>query len=117
MPNPDALAVVKAAVSLARTHPQAPALDVLDVVMRGRADQVLDFSDPTSPHGSLAGPGTPFAQLVAAAFDEAMTPAEWKAYTGAPADADMRDGCLQIWRVYVTPRFAARYGVVVTGLP
>ena len=69
----DALAVVQAAVSLTRSHPHAPALDVLDLVMRGRADQVLDFNDPAAPNGSLAAPNTPFGQLLAAAFDEAIT--------------------------------------------
>jgi len=39
---------------------------VLDLVMRGRADQVLDFDDPAAPSAA-------FGQLLAAAFDEAMT--------------------------------------------
>jgi len=43
MPNLDAFAVVQAAVNLIRSRPHAPALDVLDQVMRGRAGQVLDF--------------------------------------------------------------------------
>ena len=85
--------------------------------MRGRADQVLDFDDPAAPNGSLAAPSAPFGQLLAAAFDEAMTPTEWKAFTDAEADPGLRDGCLEIWRAYVIPRFEARYGVVVSGLP
>lgn len=117
MPNPDAFAIVRAATSLARTHPHAPLLDVLDLVMRSRADQVLDYSDPTAPNGSLAAPAMPFGQLIAAAFDQAMTPAERKAFTGATADPGLRHGCIEIWRVSVMPRFAARYGVVVRGLP
>ena len=115
MPDPNADAVVKAAVSLTRSHPHAPTLDVLDLVMKGRIDQVLDFTDPASPNGSLAAPGAPFGQLLAAAFDDAMTPIEWKAFTDAAADTALRDGCLEIWRVYVVPRFEARYGVVVRG--
>ena len=70
MPCPDALAVVQAAVSLTRTHPHAPALDVLDLVMRGRADQVLDFDDPAAPNGSLGAPSAAFGQLLAGAFDD-----------------------------------------------
>jgi hypothetical protein len=46
-----------------------------------------------------------------------MTPVEWKAFTDTAADAGLRDGCLEIWRVYVIPRFEPRYGVVVEGLP
>jgi hypothetical protein len=72
--QPKALAVVQAAISLSRTHRYAPKLDVLDLVMKGRIDQVLDFTEPTTPQRSLAAPGAPFGQLLAAAFDEAMTP-------------------------------------------
>ena len=115
MPDPNADAIVQTTVNLPRTHRYAPALDVLDLVMCGRADQVLDFSDPAAPHGSLAAPGAPFSQLLAAAFDEAMTPIEWAAFMDLTADASLREGCLEIWRVYVVPRFEARYGVVVRG--
>jgi len=117
MPNPEALAVAQAAVSLTRTHRHAPALDVLDVVMKGRIDHVLDFTDPAAPHGSLAAPDAPFGQLLTAAFDEAMTPIEWAAFTGPTAEASLRDACLDIWRIHVVPRFAARYGVAVSSLP
>jgi hypothetical protein len=117
MPNLDALAVVHAAVNLSRSHQHAPKLDVLDLVMKGRIDQILDFTAPAAPNGSLAAPGAPFGQLLAAAFDEAMTPAEWATFTGPTADAALRDGCLEIWRVYVVPLFAARYRVLVGGLP
>jgi hypothetical protein len=57
-------------------------MDVLDLVTRGRSDQVLDFGDPAAQNRSLAAPGTPFGQLLAAAFDEAMTAREWAAFTG-----------------------------------
>jgi hypothetical protein len=52
MPNPDALAVVQAAVSLTRSHPHAPALDVLDLVLKGRIDTGLDFASPAVATGS-----------------------------------------------------------------
>jgi hypothetical protein len=117
MPNPEALAVVQAAISLIRTHRHAPALAVLDVVMKGRIDQMLNFAEPCAPNCCLAAPAAPFGQLIAVAFDDAMTPVEWKAFTDAKADAGLREGCLEIWRDYVIPRFEARYGVVVRGLP
>lgn len=109
MRDPEALAVVHAAINLSRTHRHAPLLDVLDLVMKGHTDQSLDFADSSSPNGSLASPGAPFGQLLAAALDEAMTPTEWATFTGAPADSGLRGGCLEIWRVYVVPRFAARF--------
>jgi hypothetical protein len=62
---------------------------------------------------SLAAPGTPFGRIVAA-FDDAMTPVEWKVFTDAAADARLREGCLEIWRVHAIPRFEARYAVVVS---
>jgi hypothetical protein len=117
MSSPEALAVVQAAISLSRTHRHAPQLDVLDLVMKGHIDQVIDFCDLTATQGSLAAPAMPFGQLLAAAFDEAMTPTEWKAFTDETADTALRDGCLEIWRAYVIRRFEARYGVVVRGLP
>jgi hypothetical protein len=91
--------------------------DVLNLVTEGRIDQVLDLTDPAAPIGSLAAPGAPFGQLLAAAFDEATTPNEWAAFAGPTAEASLRDACLEIWRVYVVPRFAARYAVMVSGLP
>lgn len=99
VPNPDALAVVQVAVSLTRSHSHALVLDVLDLVMCGREQQALEFSDSAAPNDSLGAPGAPFGQLLAAAFDEVMTRTEWKAFTGATADATLRDGCLEIWRV------------------
>ena len=114
MPNLDAQAVVQAAVHLNRSHPHAPAIDVLDLVMEGRIDQTLDFAHPA---GSLAEPGSPFGKLLAAAFDEAMTANEWAAFTGPAAEPPLREGCLEIWRTHVLPRFAGRYGVQTSGLP
>ena len=68
-------------MDLARSHVPAPAIDVLDLAMKGRIRQAVDFTDPTAENGSLAAPGAPFGQLLAAAFDEAMTPNEWAAFT------------------------------------
>jgi hypothetical protein len=104
MPNPEAIAVVHAAVSLSRSHAHAPAIDLLDLVMKGRIDETLDFADPTAVNGSLAAPVAPFGQLLAAACDEAMTPIEWAAFTAPAAEASLRNGCLEIWRVHVLPR-------------
>jgi hypothetical protein len=117
MPTPEVLVVGQTAITLSRTHRHAPTLDVLDLVMKGRIDQVLDFTDPVAPHGGLASPGATFGQLLAAAFHEATTPLEWAAFTELTAAPALRDGCLNIWRIHVVPRFATRYGVVVNGLP
>jgi hypothetical protein len=60
---------------------------------------------------------TPFGQMLAAAFDEVMTSNEWAAFTEPTAEEALRDECLEIWRTYVVPRFEARYGALVKGLP
>ena len=48
MANPNATAVVIAAVDLTRTHPHAPALDVLDLVMT----LVATSNSPTCGHSN-----------------------------------------------------------------
>jgi hypothetical protein len=115
--NPDALAVIDASVSLTRSHPSAPALDVLDLVMKGRQGQTLNFIEVGVRNCSLAAPSSDFGQLVARAFDTAMSPAEWAAFTAPTADPMLRDACLDVWRDEVFGRFCARYGVTVQGLP
>jgi hypothetical protein len=101
--------IVLSALALRKSHAAAPLIEVFDIVMKGRAGQVLDF-------GVDAEPASEFGQLIAEAFDESMTPNEWAAFTGPDADTKLRTGCLSIWRTYVLPRFAARYGVLVVGL-
>lgn len=113
-PNTDARAVDHAATILDRTHPHAPPLDVPDLVMRGRAGKVLGISESNEQDCNLAGPVAPVVQPVVAAFDEAMTPAERRAFTSAAADAGLREESLHVWRVYIAPRFEARCGVVVS---
>lgn len=49
MPNPAALAALTAAVDLTRSHPHAPLLDVLDIVMNDRASEVLEFGGQAAP--------------------------------------------------------------------
>jgi hypothetical protein len=110
----DATALVDAMMMLSRSPSHARPLEVFDVVMQGRADQVLDFAGRVDP-------GTAFGQLIAIAFDPCMTPHEWAAFTGPDADPSLRDGCMQISRTADfaharrTP-CAARYAVPVQGV-
>lgn len=85
--------------------------------MRGGAEQAPGLADPTAVNGCLAAPGAQLDQRFAAAIDEAMPPSEWAAFTGADALPVLRNACLEIFRVHLMPRFAARYGVGVRGLP
>ncbi len=97
--------VARAAIGLRRTHPTVPAIEVLDVVMRGRAGSLADFGD-----GNLE-PNTPFGQVLAAALDRGMAPTDWAlvdAITTPPAVVMALRG---VWRDQVLAGFAARYGL------
>ena len=98
-------AIVADAIALRRSHPAVPALDVLELVMRGRQAVPADFG----PDGL---PPADFALLVAEAFDRGMVPAEWRAWTAHDADAQLRAGLLVVWRADVWPLFVARFGLV-----
>lgn len=81
MANALAFALIGAAVSLRHSHTSAPAIDVLDLVMKGRKGHTFDFTEVGVRHGSLADPASDFGQIVAAALDQGMTAAEWVAFT------------------------------------
>lgn len=98
--------IASSAVSLRRSHPHAPALDVLDLVFKGQDPDTLDFSAE-----ELTRPRTEFGQLIAAALDRGMTPDEWMMFTGPRAEPELVSASLQVWKTYVLPLFAARYGI------
>ena len=70
MPSAVGPEIARAAVALRRSHPHAPASEVLGLVMRQRAGRLTDLGD--------TGPCTPFGQLLAEAFDRGMTPRDWR---------------------------------------
>lgn len=98
-------AIVSTALALRRSHPVAPPLDVLDLVMQGRCAVPADF-------GADGLPPAPFALLVADALDSAMTPEEWRVWTAHDADPRLRAGLLEIWRAEVWPRFVSRFDLL-----
>lgn len=88
---------------LARSHPHAPAQDVLEVVFRGSRGLYLPWE--------LVHPATPLGQAIASAFDPAMTPAEWRAWTSEQADPALSRALLEFWRDEVLKSFGLRYGL------
>lgn len=86
MARTGAHSIVDAALALRNSHPAAPALDVLDLVMRGHSGTSPSFDTGTSDHTDA---GMPFADLLRAAF-------------GQPGDAPDDEQVL-------IDRFAARY--------
>jgi hypothetical protein len=81
-----AQAIVDAALELRRTHPSAPAIDVLDLVMQAHLGSAPDFDTGRADHTDA---GMPFGDLLREAF-------------GQPGDAPDDDQP-------VLDRFAARY--------
>src|SRR5262245_15720230 len=98
-----ALAIVNEALALRKSHPHAPAADVLDLLMRGREYWLEDFLDHMEPPA-------PFALLVAEAVGDCMT-AEWTALTGPHLDERARAGMRQVYNESVWPKFFKRYGL------
>ena len=104
MPDPIAQAIVREALSLRHSHAHAPAADVLDLVMQGRQHRLLDF-------GEHMLPPAPFALLVAEAVGDRMSAAEWEAFTGPKADANLRSTLQLQYALNVWPKFLQRYHV------
>src|SRR5688572_2119665 len=98
-----ALSIVNEALALRRSHPKAPALDVLDLVIRGRGAWLENFLDHMMPP-------SPFALLVAEAVGDLSPAAEWIALTGSSADEKVRAAMRQVYAESVWPKFVKRYG-------
>lgn len=86
---------------LQRAMPGLQALELLDEAMH-RAP---------APDGALLHPASPFGQVIAAAFDEAMTPDEWEAWAGEGSERLLQESLLRLWHEEVLPKFYARYGL------
>jgi hypothetical protein len=104
MSDPIALAIVNEALALRTSHGHASAQAVLDLVMQGRQNRLLDF-------GEQMLPPAPFALLVAEAMGDHMSPAEWEAFTGPKADANLRSTLQLQFALNVWPKFLQRYHV------
>lgn len=79
-------------------------LDSLLVAARGaELDAGAEWLAPTSPLG----------QLLAEAFDTAMSPSEWSAWSTPPADPLLRFAALGLWRSLVLEPFARRFDLAL----
>lgn len=101
----EASAIVSEALRLRNIYPQASALEILDLAMTGHTAEEL----PTTALAAPSAPGSAFGQLVAAAFDKSMSPAEWRVYTSASADPELAATMMQSWRIAVISRFNMHY--------
>jgi hypothetical protein len=96
--------LARAAVALRRSHPRAPALDVLDVVLRRHRGSLQDF-------GAATRPGSEFGLVLAAAFDPGMAPEDWRIVDHPNTAPEVSAALLAIWHETVLGAFAARYGL------
>lgn len=92
-----------AAVAVTRSYPHAPPLDV---VPPGRTGVTLDLSAP------WLQPAAPFGQVLAAAFDRRMTPAEWAAWSVPPAEPALWLALVTVWHDVLLAAFAARFALL-----
>jgi len=104
LPVAPAVDIAARALLLRLQHPDWPAVEVIDQVMRGRTGRWIDFGD-------LALPPSPFALLVAEAFDRGMEPSDWEGLLRSTAPPRVRELLLQIWADEVWPNFCVRYSL------
>lgn len=104
MSTPEARKLDAETLALRRTRADAPALEVLDLMMKYRQRQMPDFGD-------LALPPAPFALTVAEAFDRGMSVDDWALMTGSLAEPTLRTAVLGIFASEVWPRFVQRYSL------
>lgn len=100
-PNPED--VVQEALALRASHPHAPPLDVLDLVIRGREPWLDDLREHLIPP-------SPFALLVAEAFGDVSPADEWRALSGPNADPAVRAAMRRMYDECVLSKFVRRYG-------
>lgn len=99
--------VAATAIEFRCTHPEAPAIAVLDECFGSPIHGPILFDR------RLAHPASNFGGLIAAAFDPEMTPHEWVDWAGEGSDQALRDALMQVWTAEVLPRFERRYGISI----
>jgi hypothetical protein len=93
--NSDWTDITQAAVALRASHPMAPALDVLDLVMQRPADAEPGIPGVSREELAATRPDSPFGKLLREAFAPAFTDAELASR----------------WQSAVLEAFARRYGL------
>jgi len=94
--------VALAALAVRRAHPRMSALAVLEACLREREGRVLDF-------GAAITFGSPFAMIVAEAFDRAEPKRDWSAINRPGADRLLIAGLRHISQAEVMPAFARHF--------
>jgi hypothetical protein len=109
MADATALSIIDTALSLARSHPGAGALALLDLALAGHHRSAPDFADRCQPGGDWTDPRTTFGQLLAEAFAPTLAGQAARMLDGAEDQA--ADAFAACWQHTVVERFAARYAL------
>ena len=99
-----AVQIVAQALLLRRSDPTRPALDVLDEVMQPHRRRPVEFGD-------LIDLPSPFALLIAEAFDTGMCVEDWAGLWRGNGHPKIRGFLLNLWADEVWPKFRVRYGL------
>ena len=100
--DPVAAAVVDDALKVRASHPAAPTMDILALVLQGRRTRPLTFGE--------ISPVSPFGLLVVEAFDRGMPVSDWIGFYRYP-DPRVIAALDDIWRKDVWPAFTAHFGI------
>jgi len=92
--------VALAALAVRRSHPRKSALEVLEVCLRRRVGRVSDL-------GGAMTVGSPFAMIVAEAFDKPGR--DWSVVNRSDADPTEVAALRRLWRVDILPKFAKHF--------
>ena len=90
MPSAISSADAQVAAALRASHPNVPPVEVLELVLQGRAGRTLEAGAP------WVLPSSPFGQVIAAAFDRGMSPWEWAVMSVPPAAPLLREALATI---------------------
>lgn len=94
--------VIDDALKLRASHPAAPTLDILDVVLQGRRAPPIDFGE--------ISPVSPFGLLVVEEFNRGMPASDWIGFYRYP-DPRVIAALDVVWRKKVWPAFTAHFGI------
>ena len=100
--DPIAAAVIEDALKIRASHPAAPTVDILSLVLQGRQTRPLNFGK--------VSPVSPFGLLVVEAFDRGMPVSDWIGFYRYP-DPRVIAALDDIWRKEVWPAFTAHFGI------
>ena len=100
--DPVAAAVVDDALKVRASHPAAPTMDILALVLQGRRTRPLTFGE--------ISPVSPFGLLVVETFDRGMPVSDWIGFYRYP-DPRVIAALDDIWRKDVWPAFTAHFGI------